>query len=147
MSERRRSPRFRVTSEIEGRIKTTLKVRVVDLSKHGMRVESATGLPPNGICEITVLAPTGEKKLRAHVRRCRAQMVQANGGVSIVYHAGLEFEDGGEEGLDLADLMSEICTVECPTGDEKTEPVPEVEAQPQPQATGDEDDKGFKFAM
>jgi hypothetical protein len=42
MNERRRSPRFRVTSEIEGRIKTTLKVRVVDLSKHGMRVESVT---------------------------------------------------------------------------------------------------------
>jgi hypothetical protein len=144
MNERRRSPRFRVTSEIEGRIKTTLKVRVVDLSKHGMRVESVTGLPPNGVCEITVVAPSGEKKMRAHVRRCRAQMVQANGGVSIVYHAGLEFEESGEEGLDLADLMSEICTVECPKGDEKTEPVPEPEVEAKPAA---EDDKGFKFAM
>ena len=144
MSERRRSPRFRVTSEVEGRVKTTLKVRVVDLSRHGMRVESTTGLPPNGVCEITVNAPSGEKKLEAEVRRCRAQMVQAKGGVSIVYHSGLEFVNGGVDGLDITDLISEICTLECPKGEEKTEPVPEVESEAR---AADDDGKGFEFAM
>jgi hypothetical protein len=74
-------------------------------------------------------------------------MVQAKGGVSIVYHSGLEFVNGGSEGLDITDLISEICTLECPQGKEKTEPVPEVEAPAETVDKEADTDKGFEFAM
>ena len=143
MDERRRSPRFKVMSEINGRMKSTIKLRILDVSLHGMLVESSVGLPPNGTCEITVLAPSGEKKLRAQVRRCRAEMVQGDNGLQVLYHAGLEFPDTKDDGLNLTDLISEICTVDGPIEYKGTE----VEAEAPKSRIEDEDGKGFKFAM
>ena len=143
MEERRRSPRFKAISDVNGRMKSTMKVRIVDLSLHGMLVESPNGLPPNGTFEITVLAPSGEKNLRTEVRWCRGQMVQGDDGVKIRYHAGLEFLDVGEDGLDLTDLISEICTVDGPIKHGGAE----VEAEAPESGTEKEDTKGFKFAM
>jgi len=143
MDERRRSPRFKVISDVNGRMKSTMKVRIVDLSLHGMLVESPSGLPPNGTFEITVLAPSGEKKLRTEVRWCRAQMVQGDGGTKILYHAGLEFPDAGEDGLDITELISETCTVDGPMKHGGAE----VEDEAPESGTEGTDSKGFKFAM
>ena len=115
MDERRRSQRFDVTKEVKGRIKPTMEVRVLNISSHGMLIESPCGLPPAGMCEITVEAPSGPRVIRARVARCRAQMVKKDDGkVAIRFHAGLEFPEELADGLEIQQLMSEICTLEGP---------------------------------
>lgn len=143
MDERRQSPRFNVTSEINGRMKSTMIVRILDLSLNGMLMESTIGLAPNGTCEVVVLAPSGERRLRAVVRRCRAEAVQCDDGVKILYYTGLEFPSAGEDGRSLTDLITEICTVDGPIMHEGTE----VEAEVLESGTEGEECRGFKFAM
>jgi len=111
----RRSPRFDVNEELTGHIKPTVKIKVLDLSEHGVRIESPAALRPAEMCEVTVKAPNGPVVLRARVARCRLNMVkQDDGSIARVYHAGLEFseEDCGSE--DIKALMSEVCIVEQP---------------------------------
>lgn len=113
--DRRRSERLEVNDGIKGRIKPTMEVRIINISQHGMLVESPCGLPPAGMCELTVEAPGGPRVIKARVARCRAQMVkQDDGSVAIRFHAGLEFPEDLAEGLEVQELMSEICTLEAP---------------------------------
>jgi hypothetical protein len=113
--DRRRSKRLDVNDGIKGRIKPTMEVRIVNISQHGMLIESPCGLPPAGICEVTVEAPGGPRLIKAKVARCRAQMVKSDdGSVTIRFHAGLEFPEDLAEGLEVQELMSEICTLEAP---------------------------------
>ena len=113
--DRRRSERLEVNDGIKGRIKPTMEVRIINISEHGMLVESPCGLPPAGMCELTVEAPGGPRVIKARVARCRAQMVkQDDGSVAIRFHAGLEFPEDLAEGLEVQELMSEICTLEAP---------------------------------
>jgi hypothetical protein len=92
--ERRRSQRLDVNEGITGRIKPTMEVRIVNISQHGMLIEAPCGLPPAGMCELTVESPSGPKVIRGRVARCRAQMVKQNDGkVAIRFHAGLEFPE------------------------------------------------------
>ena len=112
---RRRSERLAVSDEVKGRIKPTMEVRILNISQHGMLIESPCGLPPKGICELTIEAPGGPRLIKARVARCRAQMVkQDDGKVSIRFHTGLEFPEELAEGLEVQDLISEICTLEAP---------------------------------
>jgi hypothetical protein len=121
MDERRKSQRFEVTNEVKGRIKPTMEVRIINLSQHGMMIETPCGLPPAGMCELTVEAPGGPRVIRARVARCRAQMVkQDDGNVVIRFHAGLEFPEELAEGLEIQQLISEICTLEGPVEAEST---------------------------
>ena len=123
--DRRRSPRLEVKQDVIGRIKPTMEVRILNISEHGMLIDSPCGLPPAGICEVTVEAPSGPCAIKAKVARCRAQMVkQDDGNVAIRFHAGLEFPDGLAEGVEVQELMSEVCTLEAPVKEvaaEKTE--------------------------
>ena len=113
--ERRRSPRLDVNKGIKGRIKPTMEVRIVNISQHGMLIESPCGLPPAGMCELTVETPNGPRVIRGRVARCRAQMVkQDDGKVAIRFHAGLEFPEDLAGGLEIQNLISEICTLEAP---------------------------------
>ena len=113
--DRRRSKRLEVRDGITGRIKPTMEVRIVDISQHGMLVDSPCALPPAGICEVTVEAPSGPRVIKARVARCRAQMVKRDdGSVAIRFHAGLEFPEDLAEGLVIQELMSEVCTLEAP---------------------------------
>jgi hypothetical protein len=113
--ERRRSQRLDVNDGITGRIKPTMEVRIVNISQHGMLIESPCGLPPAGVCELTVETPNGPKVIRGRVARCRAQMVkQDNGKVAIRFHAGLEFPEDLAGTLEIQNLISEICTLEAP---------------------------------
>ena len=113
--DRRRSERQEVNDGITGRIKPTMEVRIVNISQHGMLIESPCGLPPAGMCELTVEGPNGPRVIKARVARCRAQMVkQDDGNIAIRFHAGLEFPEDLAEGLEIQELMSEICTLETP---------------------------------
>jgi hypothetical protein len=112
---RRRSERLAVSENVKGRIKPTMEVRILNISNHGMLIDSPCGLPPKGICELTVEAPGGPHLIKARVARCRAQMVKDDEGkVSIRFHAGLEFPEELAEGLEVQELISEICTIEIP---------------------------------
>lgn len=112
---RRRSQRLEVSDGVKGRIKPTMEVRIVNISQHGMLIESPCGLPPAGICEVTVEAPGGPRVIKAKVARCRAQMLkQDDGSVAIRFHAGLEFPEDLAEGLVVQELISEICVLEAP---------------------------------
>ena len=113
--ERRRSQRLDVNEGITGRIRPTMEVRILNISQHGMLIESPCGLPPAGMCELTVESPSGPKVIRGRVARCRAQMVkQDDGKVAIRFHAGLEFPEDLQGTLEIQNLISEICTLEAP---------------------------------
>jgi hypothetical protein len=92
MRERRRSPRYQADLEIYARIKSSIPVRIVDVSSNGMMVESSSAVPPAGACDLWVPGDNGDVKLRVRVQRSRAQFVNgANGGRGLVYRSGLEF--------------------------------------------------------
>jgi len=112
---RRRSERFDLETEVTGRIRPSVEVRVLNLSEHGMLIEAPFGLPPRGTCELTVQAPSGPKVIRAKVARCRANMVKKDDGkVSILFHAGLEFNEDYAASQEIKDLIAEVCMVEVP---------------------------------
>ena len=129
MDERRKSPRFDVTQEVQGNIKPTMAVRIVNISIHGMLIETPFGLPPSGICELTVDAPSGPIQIRARVARCRANMVKnGDGTASIRFNAGLEFPKEFANSPELKALMTEVCTLTAPTQLElKEAPIKEIE--------------------
>ena len=115
---RRRSERLEVSDVVKGRIKPTMEVRILNISQHGMLLESPCGLPPKGVCELTIEAPSGPRVIKARVARCRAQMVkQDDGNVAIRFHTGLDFPEELAEGLEVQELISEICTLEAPVED------------------------------
>ena len=93
MLERRRSPRFVPESEVYARIKSSITVRIIDVSATGMQVESSSALPPAGQCDIWLPAEDGDVRMRVRVQRCRARFVQGDGasGGGLVYYAGIEF--------------------------------------------------------
>ena len=109
----RRSPRFDVEAELVGHIKPTVAVKILDISEHGVRIESSASLAPAELCQVTVNAPAGTVVLSTRVARCRLDMVkQDDGSVVRVYHAGLEFTEDFTESSEVKALMSEVCTVE-----------------------------------
>ena len=92
MNERRRSPRYVADQEIYARIKSSIPVRIIDVSTHGMMVESSSAVPPVGACDLWVPGAEGDVKLRVRVQRSRAQFVAGDGQSNgLVYRSGLEF--------------------------------------------------------
>ncbi len=92
MRERRRNPRYVADQEIYARIKSSIPVRIIDVSTSGMMVESTSAVPPVGACDLWVPGDDGDVKLRVRVQRSRAQFVtgdKQSGG--LVYRSGLEF--------------------------------------------------------
>ena len=93
MDERRQHLRYEVKEPIRGTIKPRMEIRVINISEGGLLVEAPYGLPPAGVCEVTLDLPDGAMVVRARVARCRASMVKtAKGGASVVFHAGLSFD-------------------------------------------------------
>ena len=142
MEERRRSQRNKVTIEVNGKGRSTLEVSVLDLSEHGLLVESSTPVQPGGVCEIAIEVPGGERMIRADVRRCRAQMVEGEKGPKIVYHAGLEFDEPEPGGEEVKNLISELCGMG--TAPETPREQGEDEAR---SLEGGDTGKDFRFAM
>ena len=142
MEERRRSPRNKVTIEVNGKGRATLEVRVLDVSEHGLLVESSTPLRPGGTCEIAIEVPGGERGIRAEVRRCRAQMVETEKGPRIVYHAGLEFDKPAAGGEEVKNLISELCGTGTASEAARNKGGEEARSR-----DGGETTKDFRFAM
>jgi len=89
-----------------------MEVRVINMSEHGMLVETPFGLPPAGTCEITLLLPAGEMVIRARVARCRASMVKRPNGQPVVrFRAGLEFFEDFAEGREIKALIAAVCSM------------------------------------
>ena len=92
MPERRRSPRYVADQEIYARIKSSIPVRIIDVSVHGMMVESSSAVPPVGACDLWIPGDDGDVKLRVRVQRSRAQFVSdGEHSKGLVYRSGLEF--------------------------------------------------------
>jgi len=112
MDERRQHPRYDVKRPVKGSVKPRMEIRVVNISESGLLVEAPFGLPPAGICELTLNLPTGEMTIRAKVARCRANMVKtATGGVAVVFHAGLAFDEKLVGSPEIKKLIAEICSL------------------------------------
>jgi hypothetical protein len=113
--ERRRSQRYDVETDLTARIRSSIEVRVLNLSEHGILIETPSGLPPKGTCEMTIKAPSGPMVIRARVARCRANMVKKDDGtVSMLFHAGLEFNESFSASQEIKDLISEVCLIDGP---------------------------------
>ena len=111
--DRRRSQRLKVNQKLAGQIKPTMAVRVLNISEHGLLIESPIGLPLAGTWSVTVRAPSGPKIIRARVARCRLKMVtQDDGLVARVYHTGLEFTEEYAGTEEVLALISEVCNFE-----------------------------------
>lgn len=93
MAERRSNPRYQPKKETFGRVKTTLQARILDISSGGVQIELPAALRPLAECDVAVPVTSGELRLRARVRRCRAA-VSGSGGKEdggMTFRAGLEF--------------------------------------------------------
>jgi hypothetical protein len=90
MRERRRSPRYTADQDIYARIKSSIPVKIIDVSSHGMKVESSSAVPPLGSCDLWIPGTEGDVKLKVRVQRSRAQFVAGESGNSLVYQSGLE---------------------------------------------------------
>ncbi len=125
MDERRQHQRYDVKRPIKGSVKPRMEIRVVNISEGGLMVEAPFGLPPAGICELTLNLPTGEMVIKAKVARCRANMVKtATGGAAVVFHAGLVLrrEARGEPGDQEADRYDVLARK--PGRDDRTSDTP-----------------------
>lgn len=91
MHDRRRSRRVVADQEIYARIKSSIPVRIVDVSRHGMQVEATSALPPSGECDIWLPTDGGDIRTRVRVQRCRARFVQSKEFKGLMYQAGVEF--------------------------------------------------------
>ena len=91
MRERRRSPRYKADQDIYARIKSSIPVRIIDVSSNGMKVESSSAIPPLGSCDLWIPGDDGDVKLKVRVQRSRAQFVAGENGTNgLVYQSGLE---------------------------------------------------------
>ena len=97
MVERRRFPRYQTSSDITGKVKSTLDFRVVDISEGGVLLETRLGLPPSTVCELKVSSFGSDFVIKAKVRRCRAQLTKTDAGCKVAYRSGLEFLEMDEE--------------------------------------------------
>lgn len=103
MIERRKEKRVTgvAVQRIAGRVRPGYAVTVIDLSPSGARVEGLRPLPPGRRVDVH-LAEDGLRILvRALVTRCAVAVLDAD---SIVYHAGLLFE----ERVDVRERQTQI---------------------------------------
>ncbi|MCP4898738.1 MAG: PilZ domain-containing protein [bacterium] len=131
MGERRQNPRVSPSEETFGRIRATIQARILDVSTGGLQVELGAALHPSVECEVSLPIDSGEIRLRAMVRRCRAAAIQGDGGErgGMMFRAGLEFIGMSE---DQARLLAESYCIEPTAMDEmKTEPIA-VTPSPEP---------------
>jgi hypothetical protein len=113
MDERRQYPRYDVKQPIKGTVKPRMEIRLINISESGLLIEAPFGLPPAGVCEVTLNLPDGEMIVRARVARCRANMVKtAKGGAAVVFHAGLAFDEKLAGSPRIKKLIADLCALE-----------------------------------
>jgi hypothetical protein len=110
MRERRRSKRYEADQDIYARIKSSIPVKIIDVSSHGMKVESTSAVPPLGSCDLWIPGDDGDVKLKVRVQRSRAQFVAGeNGSNGLVYQSGLEILEMDDTARDaLASILKQL---------------------------------------
>jgi hypothetical protein len=107
--------------EIYARIKSSIPVRIVDVSRHGMQVEATSALPPSGECDIWLPTDGGDIRTRVRVQRCRARFVQAKEFMGLMYQAGVEFLELDKEAASALDtIIRQLAGDEVDPGDLNT---------------------------
>lgn len=101
MNERRAQPRVTLSGELRGTVKSSIDVRVLDLSEGGMRVQSATGLSPGADCMLTLETGGGPIRVRAKVLRSRAALTEGR----MSYASGLRFADDPDTSHRVRELV------------------------------------------
>jgi hypothetical protein len=109
MQERRRKPRFQLIGEVTGKLKSTMDVKLIDVSEGGVQLESTLGLPPASVCQLKIFSEDEELILRAEVRRCRAQLTKKDGVRCVCYRSGLEFVEVSDRQLDGIRQLITLC--------------------------------------
>jgi hypothetical protein len=130
MVERRQHPRYRLTSEVTGKVKSTMDVELIDISEGGLLVETKLGLPPASFCELKFSLHGSEMSFHARVLRCRAQLNKTTTGCKVAYRSGLEFINLDERQLAVVRKMIDTCCdngsgVEGPAAADQAVPVEE----------------------
>src|SRR5437870_2956598 len=89
--EKRRSPR--VPSDALGRVKSSVSVKVIDISTVGVQFELAAALRPGSTYELSVDLDGFPLAALVRITRCRAggQVPDGKGGRLLLYRAGAEF--------------------------------------------------------
>lgn len=99
--EKRRAPRVAVENGPKGRLKATVPVTIIDVSRFGLQMEISTSLRPGSMYELKT--DIGPCTVVAHVRitRCRAggYLEDGRGGRLLVFRAGAEFVHPEDEAL------------------------------------------------
>ena len=92
-SDRRRSPRFPVAAlpYLTARVAGGPPVRLIDLSKHGVQVETPMRLPGGATVSIRFVSGAGAVTLDGAVVRSSVCVVETGGAVT--YHTALAFTE------------------------------------------------------
>jgi len=96
--DRRRSQRLVPAVETTVAVRAGDCGRLLDVSPYGVLIEVGHPLAPSKRCSLTIEDHGDPIVVTAQVRRCRAVLSPANG--HLVYHAALEFADGGSEAVE-----------------------------------------------
>ncbi len=96
MFERRASQRVCPEKPLNARLKTSVPVKVVDISTRGVQLELPNALPVKDTCELRLLMDDGDVLLRGKVRRCQVwgwKLGEEQPKV-LLYRAGLQWDEG-----------------------------------------------------
>jgi hypothetical protein len=90
-ADKRRSPR--IPSNALGRVKSSVSVKVLDISSVGLQLELAAALRPGSTYELTVELDGMPLAAVVRITRCRAggYVPDGKGGRLLLYRAGAEF--------------------------------------------------------
>jgi hypothetical protein len=112
MTERRGAPRVEPPKPLSARVKTSLAVRIVDISAKGVQLELTTSLRPEVPCDLRIQLEDGEIVVHGMVRRCRAWGFGLNEKDQkvLMYRAGLEFVEAPPAAL--AKMIASILGIE-----------------------------------
>jgi PilZ domain-containing protein len=90
-AEKRRSPR--IPSDARGRVKSSVSVKVLDISTVGVQFELSAALRPGSTYELSLELEGHPLAVAVRITRCRAggYVPDGKGGRLLLYRAGAEF--------------------------------------------------------
>jgi hypothetical protein len=88
MSDRRAEPRHVIPGELAGEVTIVEPLRVVDISRGGVRVDLASPLAPESLHPFRLQLGAGAIVVKGRVAHCRIDAVDPE---RVVYCAGVEF--------------------------------------------------------
>lgn len=95
MFERRDSPRVSPEKPLTAKLKTSVPVKVVDISTRGVQLELPNALLVKDTCELRLKVDDGDVTLRGKVRRCQVWgwRLDVEQPKVLLYRAGLQWDE------------------------------------------------------